>query len=62
MTDYAPEMADPGDGDMFGAFERVVLSRTMIARAAAVLNAHRDGIELDEDLAESILRAALEVE
>ena len=26
MTDhYAPELADPGDGDMFGAFEDAVL-------------------------------------
>ena len=33
----------------------------MIERAAGVLNSYRDSMELDEELAESVLRAALEV-
>lgn len=37
------------------------VTREMVERAAYVLNAYRDGMELDEDLAEAVLRAALGV-
>lgn len=35
------------------------VTEAMIERAAVVLNAYRDGMEMDEDLAETVLRAAL---